>query len=525
MVKAVGLYASLLLYAATFVSAAIGPTGQLVISNQQLSPDGLSRLAVTAGGIHPGPLIRAQKGDRFRINVVNNLTEFSMYKSTSIHWHGLHMTRRNFADGAAWVTQCPISPGNSFLYDFSAPGQAGTFWYHSHLSTQYCDGLRGPLIIYDPRDPHRSLYDVDDESTIISLSDWYHRPSRGQAPHGVLPPIPNSTLINGRGRYPGGPATPFSIVNVRRGRRYRFRIIAMACDPYWDFSIDNHNLTIIEADGENTVPLQVDSFRIFAGQRYSAILNANQPVANYWIRSNPYPRRGHAGFEDGINLAILRYAGAGNADPTSVQTPSVKPLREVDLHALTNARAPGQPVPGGADVSFNFNSEFDFNDWQFKLNGVPFAAPNVPTLLQIFSGVQRAQDLLPTGTVYELPPNRVVELSFPGTAPTQGGPHPFHLHGHSFSVVRSADSPNYNFENPVRRDTVSTGDVTDNVTIRFVTDNAGPWFLHCHIDFHLDLGMGVVFAEDINGTSSLNRPSQAWGNLCPEYERLRPDDP
>ncbi len=38
----------------------------------------------------------------------------------------------------------------------------GTYWYHSHYGLQYCDGLRGPLVIYDPNDPHRHLYDVDD---------------------------------------------------------------------------------------------------------------------------------------------------------------------------------------------------------------------------------------------------------------------------------------------------------------------------------------------------------------------------
>jgi iron transport multicopper oxidase len=60
------------------------------------------------------------------------------------------------------VSQCPIAPGDSFLYDFRASGQAGTFWYHSHLSTQYCDGLRGPLVVYDKNDPYKSLFDVDD---------------------------------------------------------------------------------------------------------------------------------------------------------------------------------------------------------------------------------------------------------------------------------------------------------------------------------------------------------------------------
>jgi len=30
------------------------------------------------------------------------------------------------------------------------------------LATQYCDGLRGPFVVYDPHDPHLHLYDYDD---------------------------------------------------------------------------------------------------------------------------------------------------------------------------------------------------------------------------------------------------------------------------------------------------------------------------------------------------------------------------
>jgi iron transport multicopper oxidase len=60
------------------------------------------------------------------------------------------------------------------------------------------------------------------------------------------------------------------------------------------------------------------------------------------------------------------------------------------------------------------------------------------------------------------------------------------LHGHDFFVVRSAGNSTYNYDNPVMRDVVSMGDTGDNVTIRFFTDNAGPWFLHCHIDWHLE---------------------------------------
>lgn len=61
------------------------------------------------------------------------------------------------------------------MYNFSTGHQVGTFWYHSHYGAQYCDGLRGPLIIYDPDDPYRLSYDVDDGMSLlchIALRAW-----------------------------------------------------------------------------------------------------------------------------------------------------------------------------------------------------------------------------------------------------------------------------------------------------------------------------------------------------------------
>ena len=70
--------------------------------------------------------------------------------------------------------------------------------------------------------------------------------------------------------------------------------------------------------------------------------------------------------------------------------------------------------------------------------------------------------------------------------------HPVHLHGHNFHVVRSAGNSTYNFDNPVIRDVVSIGTGGDDVTIRFFTDNPGPWFLHCHIDWHLNASVELL---------------------------------
>ncbi|KAJ7147572.1 yellow laccase [Mycena crocata] len=492
--------------------AAIGPSATLNIVNKEISPDGFKRSSTLANSVFPGPLITSNKGDSFNLNVVNQLNDPTMLKSTSIHWHGLFQHESNWEDGPAFVTQCPIAANHSFDYSFDVPEQTGTYWYHSHLSTQYCDGLRGPLVIYDPNDPAKDLYDVDDDSTVITLSDWYHYPS----PVHPLIPIFNSTLINGLGRFAGGPNSDLAVISVKFGSRYRFRLVSISCDPNWIFSIDAHNMTIIEVDGVNHKPLTVDNIQIFAGQRYSFVLNALQPVNNYWIRANPQLLNSNMGFANGINSAILRYVGAPESDPSSVSTLN-NALVETNLHPLVATPVPGKPQPGGADVVLNLPIALTPN-FTFTFGGASFVPPTAPVLLQILSGAQSAQDLLPPGSVFTLPPNKVVEISIPGGS--AGAPHPIHLHGHNFFVIRSAGNDSYNFVDPVIRDVVTTGaNVTDNTTFRFVTDNAGPWFLHCHIDWHLDIGLAVVMAED-TATISKENPPPAWDELCPIYNNL-----
>ncbi|KAJ7866400.1 laccase [Mycena olivaceomarginata] len=495
--------------------ASIGPTADLTLTNGDVAPDGFTRQAVLVNGQVPGPLIVANKGDEFNLNVVDQLTNETMLLSTSIHWHGFFQPNNSWADGVAFVTQCPIAVNNSFLYTFPTNEQAGTFWYHSHLccaprflcdvqltfsvATQYCDGLRGPLVVYDTDDPHASLYDVDDESTIITLADWYHGPAS------TLGNVPTliSTLINGLGRFAGGPTSQLAVISVTSGQRYRMRLVSMSCDPNFIFTIDGHTMTIIEADGVNTEPLTVDSIQIYAGQRYSFVLTADQAVDNYWIRT--VANGGTAGFDNGINSAILRYVGANDTDPTTNATTATAALVETDLHPLVATAVPGTAVAGGADI-----------------NGVSYTSPTVPVLLQVLSGAQSATDLLPSGSVFTLPANSVVELSIPGG--TAGAPHPFHLHGHNFFVIKSAGNDTFNFDNPIIRDVVSTGpDTTDNTTIRFVTDNAGPWILHCHIDFHLELGLALIFVEDAPTIANSTQTTQ-WDDLCTTYDALPSDE-
>nr|AAW28939.1 laccase D [Trametes sp. 420] len=494
----------LLFSSANRAVAAIGPVADLTISNADVSPDGFTRAAVVMNGQTPGPLITGNKGDDFQINVIDSLDNDTMLTPTTIHWHGFFQKGTNWADGAAFVNQCPISTGNSFLYDFTATDQAGTFWYHSHLSTQYCDGLRGPLVVYDPDDPHASLYDVDDDTTVLTVSDWYHTAAR----LGTQFPTADSTLINGLGRFAGGDAdSALAVVNVTQGQRYRFRLLSLSCDPNHIFTIQGHNFTVIEVDGVNVEPVTVDSIQIYAGQRYSFVLTADQDVDNYWIQA--VPNTGTVATTGGVNSAILRYSGAEEIEPDAADQSSTNLLAETDLVPLENLAAPGDASEGGVDYALSL--DFDFvlrNGTAFFINGDSFTPPSVPVLLQIMSGTQSAADLLPSGSVYTLPSNATVEISFPMTSTNApGAPHPFHLHGHTFYVVRSAGSSDYNYVNPPQRDTVSAGTAGDNVTIRFTTNNPGPWFLHCHIDYHLEAGFAIVLSEDTEEAASLNTAS------------------
>ncbi|KAJ7815655.1 multicopper oxidase-domain-containing protein, partial [Mycena olivaceomarginata] len=144
------------------------------ITNAVVAPDGFSRSAIQAGAF-PGTNIVAMKGDTLHINVSNHLVDPTMRRSTSIHWHGLFQDRTASEDGPSFVNQCQYSSAHTPEYNFNLGDQTGTYWFHSHLSTQYADGERGTLVICKTTSLLHYLYrpfDVDDASTIITLVDW-----------------------------------------------------------------------------------------------------------------------------------------------------------------------------------------------------------------------------------------------------------------------------------------------------------------------------------------------------------------
>ncbi|KAJ7620440.1 putative laccase 1d precursor [Roridomyces roridus] len=492
----------------------------LDIVNTKLAPDGFLRDTVVPNATFPGPVFKVNKGDSVVIHTHNRLTSPGMRRSTSIHWHGFLQARTSGMDGPAFVNQCPIAPSTTFDYVFDTAGQTGNYWYHSHLSTQYCDGMRGAFVVYDPNDPLKHLYDVDDDNTIITLAEWYH----GLAPDvthsfletGVIP-LQDSVLINGKGRYNGGPAVPYAVITVKKGLRYRFRVFSLSCRPFMTLSFDNHTFDVIELDGVEHDPVAFQNADVYAAQRISIVLNANQSVSNYWIRAPPTGGNpaSNPNFNASLSLAILRYEGAPIAEPTTVNVPGRK-YDDALMHPIAS-EGPGQLGSGPATpIRLEISQP---NPPLFDINGVSYISPSLPVLLQLLSGAAKPSDFMPTENVFVLPPNTLVDVTIPGA-----GAHPFHLHGHNFDIVLGANATVPNYVNPPRRDVVPING--GNTTFRFFTGNPGAWFLHCHIDWHLEVGLAIVFAEspelNVKGPQAQIQTPQ-WKQLCPMYDALEPE--
>lgn len=140
------------------------------ITRQLGAPDGYEKSMILVNGQSPGPLIEANTGDTIRVVVHNKMVG----ESTTIHWHGLDQRNTTWMDGAVGISQCGIPPGESFTYEFKIADQRGTFWYHSHLSVQYADGLYGPFVRPPPQLSPLVAITYKTRSSMTPLK-WSHR--------------------------------------------------------------------------------------------------------------------------------------------------------------------------------------------------------------------------------------------------------------------------------------------------------------------------------------------------------------
>jgi manganese oxidase len=224
---------------------------------------GVQQVAWTYNGMVPGPLLRVTEGDRVRVVVKNELPD-----DTTIHWHGIEVP--NAMDGVPGMTQAPIAPGETFVYEFEAK-PAGTFWYHSHVDSdiQIGVGLHGAFII-DPRTPEADPPDVD---VVLMLNEWRFANGRTYASMPMTGMDPNYFTINGK-------FFPHSeTIKVKVGDRVRMRFIA-AGQFVHPMHLHGFPFKIVATDG-HPVPaaaqLTKDTVLVSPGERYDVEFIAAEP--------------------------------------------------------------------------------------------------------------------------------------------------------------------------------------------------------------------------------------------------------
>ncbi|KAI9339104.1 multicopper oxidase-domain-containing protein [Obelidium mucronatum] len=457
----------------------------------QAAPDGFSRPVIASNGVFPIPKVTTTVGDTIQLTVTNSLDTPIL-----IHFHG---TKNSINYDGSPATQCAILPTATFTYVVDMVYE-GTYLIHGHTAGLQTDGLAAMLIVKPVE--RVSLYDRE---LSFLISDWFHEEyikwsaksmNAVNHTHSILAHSPVSGLVNfGREMAEGG-------VKLEAGKVFRIRIACMAAQAGFFFSVDGHDMSVIEVDGASVEPLHADSIEIGSGQRYSILIqtkpSGNGTNMNYNFRltmqTSEFVHPQHP-----LTLLKLYYDTSSVDFFKPLKTYTSGTLDELKLIPTSKTRL-GLPsvrfvldFTGGGNLGFNHTI---------------YTTPSIPTLYTALAIGATAGGLDSTGygdvnplVVPEL--DSIVEIV---VTSRDADPHPVHLHGHRFQVVyASVETPMEKYipgwdydstkKNPsLWRDTVMVP-AKGFVVLRFKADSPGAWLLHCHLPMHSDLGMAVTVVE------------------------------
>lgn len=523
-------------------------------------------------GASPGPVMRFKEGENVKINVTNNLDEM-----TSIHWHGLILPFEQ--DGVPGISFPGIEPGETFTYQFPIQ-QAGTYWFHSHSGHQEPDGAYGSIVIEPQgREPFRydreyvvQLTDKHPHSgdrimrNLKMMPDYYNREQQtvgeffsDASENGVMSTIRDrmawgsmrmmkadvedvqgfTGLINGK-----GPEQNWTGI-FEPGERVRLRFINSSAMTYFDIRIPGLEMTVVQADGNNVQPVNVDEFRIGVAETYDVIVRVKDEQA-YTIFAESMGRSGFAratlAQEEGLEAAVpdlreparLTMADMGGMDHGSMDHGNMDMSDSDDMAGMDHSKMDMSGSDGMAGMD---HSKMDMSGSDgmagmdhSKMEGMdhgamemgrdeasdPFYAKGSGLMPSAANGGKFLSyaDLKAQSPLYEdREPSREIELrltgnmeryiwSINGVKYEDADPirlqygervrfkfvnetmmtHPMHLHG-MWSILDVGAGA----WNPVKH-TIS---VQPGTTVYMDTevDAPGQWAFHCHLSYHASAGM------------------------------------
>ena len=532
----------------------------LRIERSQFTVGGRSAPAITLNGVLPAPLVRLREGQAIHLAVTNALDE-----DTSIHWHGILLPFD--MDGVPGISFPGIRPGQTFDYRFRVR-QAGTFWYHSHSGLQEPLGHYGPMII-DPAEPDPVAYDREH---VVVLSDWSFMPPhtmmrklkqqpdyfngqeltlaglmRESDPEQAMPlkerlmwdqmrmdptDIADVTgftytyLVNGH-----GPDENWTGL-FRPGERVRLRFVNASAMSIFQVRIPGLPMTVVNADGENVQPVEIDEFQISVAETYDVVVEPTEDRA-YTIVSESVDRSG---------------MGRATLAPRAGMTAPVPELRPRPLLTMVDMGMGGMAgMDHSAMTGMDHGSMAGMDHGEMNMRDVSMAPPGMQVgvgvdmiaespqerldhpglgLEQVDHRVLTYSDLVALKPNQDRrPPSRSVEIHLTGNMerfmwsfdgrkfsevvePIRFArnervrvtlvndtmmQHPIHLHGHFFELV------NGNLGHHPLKHTVNVLPGSK-LSFDLTADNPGDWAFHCHLLFHMHAGMfNVVTVRPMDG--------------------------
>jgi CopA family copper-resistance protein len=545
-----------------------GTSIDLTLSEMPVNITGRKRIATAVNGAMPGPVLRLREGDDVTIRVTNKLPE-----SSSIHWHGIKLP--NPMDGVPGLTFAGIPAGETFTYRFLVI-QSGTYWYHSHSGMQEQTGLFGPMIL-EPKTPDPFSYDRE---YVVVLSDWtdedpmeivsnlkqqsdyynYHQRTLGTFISDARQKGLGAT-IQDRLMWGGMRMSPTDIMDVtgatytflingqppaanwtalfKLGERVRLRFINSASMTTFDVRIPGLPFTIVQSDGSNVEPVEVDEFRIGVAETYDVIVRPRGDQA-YTIFAQAQDRSGYARATlatrpgvaaevppmDPVPLRTMADMGMGNMAMGGMDDMSMSHgggMGGMDMSAgpgmagmdMAGHAMPGMGIPttdaSGVDpktlkgrVAVDNVAMMPMDRQKEAGTGLDYNGRRVLSYSQLRAAAPAEYALEPTRDIeFHLTGNMErwtwgfdgMKFSEAPPVPVRLGEtvrfvlindtmmeHPIHLHGFLFTVENGQGD-----RQPLKHTiNVKPG---EKVGVVYTADTPGRWAFHCHLLYHMEMGM------------------------------------
>lgn len=389
-------------------------------------------------GAFLGPTLRAQRGEKVRVEIQNDLPA-----PTTVHWHGMHIPA--VYDGGAHQI---IESGASWEPEWVIDQPAATLWYHPHVhgtsEEQMTRGLSG-MFILDEQDTIAGLpaeYGVDDIPLILQDRSFAKDGAFKLTPDSTAGLLGNTILINGT-------ANPYLEVGTEA---VRLRLLNAATARVFNFGLsDNREFAVVGSDGGLLpAPANVERLLLSPGERAEIVVRLS-PGEEVVLQSHPQ--------ELGMSEALTTRIGGNDT------------LDLLKLRAQTKlTESPELPNALAAKSSFEMEKAMITRGFILKdmyINGK-------------LMGMNRIDLSVSAQSVETWNISNTDNLA-----------HNFHVHGAQFQILDIdgiAPAPEF----AGWKDTVFLPvRATARVQIMFgkYKDRKNPYMYHCHFIRHADMGM------------------------------------